>query len=109
MKTIRDYLILLLGSFLYAAATVCLVFPNSFSFGGTSGIGDISDTGVETLTRGVCPLFLTVIGAVSTMLPFSVSNFGTLRADFGSSAYKLRYSAALIRVCGWGCAVPTMS
>ena len=60
MKTIRDYLILLLGSFLYAAATVCLVFPNSFSFGGTSGIGLIL-SGLVPISASTLTAMLNVI------------------------------------------------
>jgi len=39
VKAFRDYLVILIGSIIYAAATVFLVFPNSFSFGGSSGVG----------------------------------------------------------------------
>ena len=60
MKAIRDYLILLIGSFLYAAATVCLVFPNSFSFGGTSGIG--------LILSGILPLSASTLTAVLNVI-----------------------------------------
>ena len=39
MKTAFEYLIITLGGILYALATVCLVLPNSFSFGGSTGVG----------------------------------------------------------------------
>ena len=42
MKTaVRDYLLILVGSALYAASTVLFVFPSAILLGGTSGISVI--------------------------------------------------------------------
>lgn len=41
LKTFRDYILILLGSILYAASTVLFIFPHRVLLGGTSGISVI--------------------------------------------------------------------
>ena len=41
MGVIRDYLLILLGSILYAVSTLLFIFPHSLLLGGTSGISVI--------------------------------------------------------------------
>ena len=42
-NTLRDYLLITLGSILYAASTLLFLFPHKLLLGGTSGISVILD------------------------------------------------------------------
>ena len=65
-STIRDYLLILFGSILYAVSTLIFIFPNGLLLGGTSGISVIL-TSVLPFSPGI---ILTAINFALIVLAF---------------------------------------
>ena len=68
MKIAKDYLLIIIGSILYAASTVLFIFPDELLLGGTSGISVI----LESFLPFSPGTILVVINFSLTILAFAV-------------------------------------
>ena len=67
-KTVGEYLLILLGSLLYAVSTLLFIFPHSLLLGGTSGISVI----LEAFLPFSPGTILTVINSLLVVLAFAL-------------------------------------
>ena len=57
-RAVRESLIIILGSVLYAIATVLFIFPHSIVLGGTSGVAVILNKLFPMVTPGTCSVIM---------------------------------------------------
>ncbi|MBO5354523.1 MAG: YitT family protein [Clostridia bacterium] len=86
-----EYLMILLGSALYAASTVCFIFPQSLLLGGTSGVSVI----LTSFLSGSPGVILTVINGILLLLALLILGKSMALKTFMGSALTTVFISAL--------------
>ena len=126
MKTLREYLVILGASFVYAVSICCFMFPHGFSFGGSSGLSLVLakflPLSASTLTSVINAILMAVafavlgkrfalrtfLGSAATtlftfligLMPFAERfNTGTVAVDLVISVLLIALGSALMFTC----------